>query len=88
MVRTPVLLVLLGIGCGGTSEYSACDELCVELVRNCQYDAFPTTESCLTGCALDAENGADVAAHSDCIVDADCDTFAIIECQNSFGPTP
>jgi len=39
----------------------------------------------MQGCADELANGADIFQQEECILDADCDTFAIIECQNSFG---
>lgn len=83
-MRNLLLAAVLLAGCNST-EFSACDSLCTELVRNCSYEAFPTTESCMTGCAAEMGGGADIDAQEECILDAECDTFAIIECQNTFG---
>lgn len=82
-----IILLALGLatGCATTAEYKACESMCKELVRTCSYEAFPTTDSCMVGCAEEAANGADVFGQEDCILDADCDTFAIVECQNSYG---
>mgnify|MGYP005733835525 CR=1 FL=1 len=83
-MRVALLAFGLTLGCG-TPEYRACENICKELVRNCSYDAFPTTESCMLGCADELANGADVFEQEDCVLDAECDTFAIVECHNSFG---
>ena len=83
-MRFGLFATLLALGCT-TQEYAACDDMCTELVRECSFDAFPTTESCMTGCADEMANGSDVEGKKECILDADCDTFAIIECQNNYG---
>ena len=66
-------------------EYEACTSLCKELVRECSYDAYPTTESCMAGCADVIEAEAELFELEVCILEAGCDAFAIIECQNHFG---
>ena len=83
-MRIGILSFGLLIGCS-SAEYRACKNMCTELVRACSYAAFPTTDSCMQGCADELANGADIFQQEECILDADCDTFAIIECQNSFG---
>ena len=79
-----MLLCLFAYGCG-TPEYRACEDMCKELGRTCAYAAFPTTDSCMQGCADELDNGADIFGKEECILDAECDTFAIVECQNSYG---
>jgi hypothetical protein len=59
--------------------------LCEILVRDCEYDAYPSLQSCEQGCAYDEENGADSAKLLACVEDADCNTFAVVECQHRFG---
>lgn len=83
-MRTLALALCLGAGCE-TPEYRACEDMCTELVRQCSYAAFPTTDSCMQGCADELANGADVFGQEECILEAECDTFAIVECQNTFG---
>ncbi len=76
------------LGCTETvvdDEYEACVSLCDELVEACSYNAYPTTESCMAGCADQVEDEAELFELEACILDAECDTFAIIECQNHFG---
>ncbi len=87
MLKVSLFLIPLFAGCAA-GEYSACDDMCTELIRSCGYDAFPSTDSCMTGCAFEAERGADVDGQADCILEAECDTIAIIECQNTYGSTP
>ena len=83
-MRTSIFVLFFAAGCG-TPEYRACEDMCTELVRQCNYAAFPTTDSCMQGCADELANGADVFGHEECILDAECDTFAIVECQNTYG---
>lgn len=74
-----------------TPEQSDCSKMCDTLMRDCSYDAYPTTESCLQGCQYNADNGGDVAGQKDCLDEATaedaCDTFAVIECENAYGAT-
>ena len=90
MGMRPIVWVLgLALGCAepvADDEYEACVSLCDELVQSCSYDAYPTTESCMAGCADEVNEGANVFDLEACILDAECNTFAIIECQNHFGP--
>ena len=62
-----IILLALGLatGCATTAEYKACESMCKELVRTCSYEAFPTTDSCMVGCAEEAANGADVFGQED-----------------------
>jgi hypothetical protein len=83
-MRIGLLSLVMMMGCA-EPEYKACKSLCTELVRGCQLQAFPTTDSCMLGCADEAANGADVLAQEPCVLEAECDTFAILECQNEFG---
>ena len=87
-VRPSVVGFVCAFGCADPvvdDEYEACSNLCDEMVRECSYDAYPTTESCMAGCADDIEAEAALFELEVCILEADCDTFAIIECQNHFG---
>ena len=60
-----------------------CDQLCDELVMGCDYAAYPTRESCLQGCGYDESKGADIEARLECVVDAECSTFDVIECEHA-----
>jgi hypothetical protein len=82
----PALVALLApaVGCKPDAT-SLCQDFCVELVSNCAYDAFPSIESCQQGCEYNASQGADVDAQYDCVVEAACDTFQIIECEHQYG---
>lgn len=66
-------------------EYSACSDLCNELVITCGFEAFPTLDSCLQGCEYNVDNGADVGAQLLCVDAAVCDTFQILECEHAYG---
>ena len=76
---------LLSACATGTAPVTACDQLCDVLVDECGYAAFPTYDSCLQGCGYNQNEGADTEAHLDCVDEASCDTFGIIECENQFG---
>ena len=80
-----LILGMLAVGCASGPIEQACDDMCDELVRSCEYEAFPTNESCFQGCLFESEEGGDVEAQADCVLSAECDTFAIVECQNDFG---
>ncbi len=81
-----LVLALLLAACGpDRSANTACDEICDELVLRCGYEAFPSYDSCTQGCSYNAEQGADVDGQLDCVVGAECDTFAIVECEHAFG---
>ena len=80
-----VLLFVALNACSGGEE-SVCRDLCDELYKACDYQAFPSYASCMQGCAYDIERGADIDSQVDCVLDAACNTFAIVECQNAHGP--
>ena len=71
-------------GCNQTEE-TVCDSLCRELVQVCDYAAYPNLDSCRQGCDYAAEQGADIAGQEQCIAEAACDTFAIVECEHVHG---
>lgn len=73
-------------GCSTSEDqYGTCKDMCNELVGMCDYAAFPSYDSCLEGCAYNEEQGGDVEGQNECIQTAECDTFAIIECENQYG---
>ena len=79
-------LVLVVNACSGSGVAEGpCDDMCRELVQTCEYAAFPDLGSCLAGCNFEASEGADVAGQAACVADAACDTFLVVECQQSFG---
>ena len=80
------LLPLFFLGCEAEAEVP-CETLCDELVKTCEYKAFPEYDSCVSGCLYDEEAGGQSEALRDCVLDAACDTFAVVECENDFGPT-
>ena len=79
------LLLLLCSCSGDSAPITPCDQLCDELLDECNYPAFPDPESCLQGCAYNESEGADSEAHLACVEEAACDTFAIVECENHHG---
>ena len=79
-----IFSVIALIGCNETEE-SVCDGLCRELVSSCGYAAYPSIESCRQGCEYSSELGADITAEKECIIEAECDTFAIVECEHAYG---
>lgn len=80
-----LLSSLLTVACTGDGGADGpCADLCSELVAVCGYAAFPDMGSCLDGCAFDASEGQDVIGQAICVENAACDTFAILECENSF----
>jgi len=83
---SPLLVLSLFLGCDASeTEQSVCDKMCSNLVNECEYDAFPDFASCEQGCEYNAEQGADITSQQLCIESAECDTFAILECELAFG---
>jgi hypothetical protein len=86
----PLLLLMLPLtACEKESSAAdasqTCNDLCDELVTNCEYGAYPRYDSCLQGCSWYEEQGADVLGELHCIQDAACDTFLIVECEHEYG---
>jgi hypothetical protein len=63
-----------------------CEDLCRDLVVDCNYAAFPSLQSCEEGCAYNEKQGADIEGQLSCVEKANCDTFLIVECEHRFGP--
>ena len=82
-----LLSSLLFLGCGNKSSTSSCYTLCQELFQTCDYDAFPTFQSCEEGCVYKQEEGADIEGQLACIQEAECNEFTVIECENTYGAT-
>ena len=80
------LAVCTMVACGDTQtapEWPAdCVSLCDALVTDCSYEAYPTMDSCLQGCSYDIELGKDIGGQRECVETANCDLFAIVECQH------
>ena len=68
-----------------TSTSSPCFSLCQELGQTCSYDAFPSFSSCEEGCVYYQEEGADIESQLECVQEAACDEFAVIECEHTYG---
>ena len=81
-----ILTAFLLVGCTSQSgPASPCYSLCQELVQTCDYSAFPSFSSCEEGCVYYQEEGVDVEGQLTCIQEAECDEFAVIECENEYG---
>ena len=78
-----VPVLLFSCGTAETTEDDVCAVLCEELVVTCSSEAYPDRTSCLQGCGWDAEIGEDIAGLSQCVTDAACDPFAIVECARA-----
>ena len=88
MIRLFLCCLCLSSACltdTGEKSDSPCYELCDELYGTCDYAAFPDYGSCLEGCVYSEEQGADTTAQAACVLEAGCDTFEIIECENTHG---
>ena len=81
------LFALFLMGCAGeTTEEGVCHDMCTELTGTCGYASFPDINSCVQGCEYNATQGADIAGQSPpASMCAQCDTFAIMECEHAFG---
>jgi hypothetical protein len=79
-----MFLLLLVVGCQ-PEEVTTCEALCDHMVNECEYDAYPSMDSCEQGCAYSQSEGADVDKEQQCIAKANCDTFGILECEHKFG---
>lgn len=84
MFRSTVLLILLTSACTEAVPPTACGQMCDELVSTCSYAAYPSMESCLQGCQFNETEGRDVAGQQECVAEAECNTFAIVECEHAF----
>ncbi|MEZ4323355.1 MAG: hypothetical protein R3F61_38175 [Myxococcota bacterium] len=88
MSRLAALLCafLVATACTGSGVGAGpCEDLCRELVQTCGYAAFPDLGSCLDGCAYYEQQGADVNGQKQCVEEAACDTFLIVECEHAYG---
>ena len=79
------LVSILLVGCLTTSDQAACKKMCESLVRTCHFEAFPDYSSCEQGCGYEATEGGHVVSMAECVEEADCETFEILECQHAFG---
>ena len=68
-----------------TETGSPCNKLCKELVQTCGFAAFPTFSSCEEGCVYYQDEGVDIESQLTCIEEAECNEFAVIECENAYG---
>ena len=84
-MRTVWLLLALAACSRKTPQAKACEDLCFELVSHCAYDAFPDYDSCMQGCLYDSGQGGDPVSELPCIQAANCDEFAVVECEHEFG---
>lgn len=81
------ILVFVALGCSTeTADDATCTEMCQELVQSCEFAAYPSYESCMQGCAYARKEGGDMDAERTCILEAECDEFAVIDCEHAYGP--
>ena len=79
------MILFLFLACSGEVEKETCEELCDQLVQDCEYGAYPSYESCEQGCVYEESQGGDMRGLNQCVAKAGCDTFAIVECEHKFG---
>jgi hypothetical protein len=85
MHRAWIVAATLLASCGGWQS-GPCSDMCHELADRCDYAAYPSFSSCYDGCVYSqSERGADITAQNECVQAADCDTFAIVECEHANG---
>lgn len=84
MIRLLLPLLAL-VACQESEENETCGTICDELVMACSYEAYPTRDSCMQGCLYKFEQGAKMERAETCILEAECDTFEIIECEHAQG---
>lgn len=63
----------------------ACGATCEVLVDDCEVASYPDRQSCYDGCLAGARQGADVESQQACVELAECDLFALVECDHDFG---
>ena len=85
MRRLALGLLLTGCSGSGVGTDQTCDDMCRILVQDCGLAAFPDLGSCLDGCNYYDSEGADVEGQLQCVTDAACDTFLIVECEHAYG---
>lgn len=85
--RTALMTLLLipALAACRVQSNQACDRICENLVRECDFAAFPNLESCVQGCRNDVELGAQVLTLEACVQDARCDPFTVLRCDLVFG---
>ena len=80
------MMLFLFLACSQSDEeYAICQDICKEVYSTCQFEAYPSYDSCLEGCVYNDEEGGDLEGQYECFQEAECDTFAIIECENQYG---
>lgn len=84
LLSLPLFFSMLS-GCTAQEQEETCDTICDELVLSCEYEAYPTRESCLQCCLYKTQQGAKMERAESCILNAECDTFEIIECEHAEG---
>ena len=62
-------LGLLSVACQSEPENQTCEPLSDSLVKDRQFEAFPSYGSCMEGCAYNEAEGADVDAQIKCVED-------------------
>lgn len=66
-----------------TKAEETCGSICDELVYQCSIEAYPDHESCMQGCLFEYEEDGVRDNKVECITTAECDTFVLIDCENT-----
>ena len=81
-------LFLSLFSCTGSSTVgeTPCEELCLELVNQCGFSAYPDYTSCLEGCVYnETEEDQQTEDMLECVMEASCNEFEIMECEHQHG---
>jgi len=84
-LRTLLPTLALAAGCFHPDTDAACEAMCGQLVTECAYEPYPSYDSCLQGCGYDVSQGVAVTWMADCVADAGCNPFPLLECQHTYG---
>lgn len=80
--------VFIAVGCAEPEPESLgdCTDTCRVVVDDCALPSWPDRQSCVDACVAGAASGADVESQKLCVELAECDLFALVECEHAFGP--
>ncbi|MGB0639333.1 MAG: hypothetical protein ACPGTU_08375 [Myxococcota bacterium] len=85
-MRIWLVAALLLWGCAEKDTADSCEQVCMMLVDECGYDAFPSYSSCEQGCLYEAGEGMNADGYLDCISTVEeCDTYGVVRCDNAHG---
>ena len=86
MIRYMMLLGFISCATSSTVGDTPCEELCVELVNQCAFSAYPDYNSCLEGCVYnETEEDQQTDEMLECVATASCNEFDILECEHQHG---